>query len=375
MSDVIPLRHVELRSVEVDAITRLLRNADEGATVDAFEEAFAAWVDRSFCISTTSGGSAVEIALAACGVQAGDRVLVPAVGATDAVAAIVRLGATPLCVDVDGQTLCMQAAEAERLIDDRVKVIVGSADLGCPAGLDDLARLATRSELPMLEVVGASVGSSVRGERNGRFGRLAAFDFSASSALSTGTGGAVLTNDDHLAASMRALRDGRRALDPAGGLASPAAAYDAPLDDMRASLGLARLGGVTTAIETRKEIAESYFRHLSGNSDLMLPDTPAGIEMSWCRMLVRLSDRFSRDERDEIMAGMARHEIGVAAGLELASDTVAPRPVEGLPCPHAERAADRSIALPMHNTLGEREIGLVCQTLELMMQRTSFRRD
>jgi hypothetical protein len=375
LSDVIPLRQVELKAEEIEAITRLLRNTDEGATVDAFEEAFAAWIDRSYCVSTTSGGSAVEIALAACGVQPGDRVLLPAVGASAAVAATSRLGATPVCVDIDAQTLSMRPEDAEALIDDRVRVIVGSADLGCPVGLDDLARLATRSELPMIELVGASVGASVKGEATGRFGRLAVFDFSTASALSTGTGGVILTNDDHLAGTMRALRDSERALDANGRLVVSAAALDAPMDDLRASLGLTRLGGIASGIEVRKEIAECYFRKLSGNSDLVLQATPAGVEMSWCRMIVRLSDRFSRDERDEIMEGMARHEIGVSTGLQLASDTIAPATVEGLPCLHAERASARSIALPMHNTISDREIDLVCQTLELMMQRTSFRRD
>jgi perosamine synthetase len=374
VSDVIPLRHVELKAEEVEAMARLLRNAPEGAAVDAFEEAFGTSLDRPCCVSTTSGGTAVEIALAASGVQRGDRVLVPAVGASAAIAATSRLGAVPICVDVDPQTLCMRPGDAEKLIDDSVKAIVGSADLGCPAGLDGLARLATRSELPMIELVGAALGASVTGEQVGRFGRIAVFDFSAASALSTGTGGAILTNDDHLAVTMRALRDGRRAVDADGQLMVNAAGMDAPLDDLRASLGMSRLDGIANAIEVRKEIAACYFRRLSGNSDLILQAVPDGVEMSWCRMIVRLSDRFSREERDEIMEGMSRHEIGVNTGIQLASDTIAPATVDGMPCPIAERAADRSIALPLHNTLEDREIDLVCQTLELMMQRTSFRR-
>ena len=375
MSDAIPLRHVELKAREVEAMARLLRNASEGATVDAFEEAFAASLGRTCCVSTTSGGTAVEIALAACGVQRGDRVLVPAIGATAAIAAIARLGAMPVCVDVVPQSLTMRPEDAEQRIDDSIKAIVGSADLGCPAGLDGLARLATRSELPMVELVGAAIGGSIKEESVGLFGRVAVFDFSPASALSTGTGGAILTNADGLAETMRALRDGRRAVDANGELVVSAPAMDAPLDDLRASLGLTRLGGIEESIGVRKEIAAAYFRRLGGNPDLILQAAPDGIENSWCRMIVRLSDQYSSEERDEVIDGMARHEIGVRPGVELASRTVAPAEVQGMPCPIAERAAARSIALPMHNTLGDREIDLVCQTLELMMQRTSFRRD
>ena len=374
VSDAIPLRHVELKAEEVEAMARMLRGASEGATVDAFEEAFAASMGRTCCVSTTSGGTAVEIALAACGVQRGDRVLVPAIGASAAIAATSRLGAIPVCVDVVPQTLCMRAEDAEKRLDESVKAIVGSADLGSPAGLDGLARLATRSELPMIELVGAAIGGSVGGEQVGLFGRIAVFDFSPASALSTGTGGAILTNADNLADTMRALRDGRRAVDANGELIVNAAAMDAPLDDLRASLGLIRLGGIVNSIEIRKDIAACYFRRLSGNTDLILQAMPDGIETSWCRMIVRLSDQYSREERDEVIEGMGRHEIGVSPGVQLASETIAPAEVLGLPCPIAERAADRSISLPLHNTLEDREIDLVCQTLELMMQRTSFRR-
>lgn len=375
VSDAIPLTRVDLKADEIEAISRLLRNADDGTAVDAFEQAFCAYLDRPYCVSTTSGGTAVEIALAAYGVHNGDEVLMPAVGASAAVAATTRLGATPVCVDVDPQTLCMSAKDAEPLIGERTRAIVSSADLGCPAGVDGLARLATKAEVPMVELVGTALGAKVAGETVGHFGRIAVFDLSPASPLCTGTGGAIVTNDDHLATTMRALRCGERAFSPDGSLAVGAAAFDATMDDLRASLGLARLGGIESAIEARKEIAASYFRRLGGNSELILQTSPDDVDMSWCRMIVRLSDQFSMDERDEITAGLARHDIGSNSGLQLASDSIAPVEAKGTPWPLAERAAARAIALPMHSTLGDREVDLVCQTLELMMQRTSFRRD
>ena len=92
-------------------------------------------------------------------------------------------------------------------------------------------------------------------------------------------------------------------------------------------------------------------------------------------MLVRLSDRFSVEERDEIIEGLSRHDIIGDPLIELAQHSIAPTILEGQAWPVAERATDRAISLPFHDQLREREIDLVSQTLELMITRTSFRRD
>lgn len=367
---------MEISNDEIAGITSLLRNSQEGAAVIAFEESLAAHLGRPFCITTTSGGTAVEIALAACDVHEDCEVIIPAIGASVAVAAVNRLGATPVCIDVDAQSLCMRAEDAERNITEKTKVIIGSTALGCPAGLDGMAALATRSELPMIEFVGAAMGAWVSGDRVGHFGRIAVLDLGPSSPLSTGTGGVILTNDDHLADSVRALRQGERAYHGADKtMLVRAAGMDAPMDDLRATLGLARLGRVQETIDALDEVAVAYIRRLGGNSDLILQTVPPAVRMGWCTMLVRLSDQYSREERDEIIAGLLRHEIGTAAGLQLASETIAPSIADGGPWPVSERAAMRSIALPFHTSISDREIDLVCQTLELMMQRTSFRRE
>ena len=91
--------------------------------------------------------------------------------------------------------------------------------------------------------------------------------------------------------------------------------------------------------------------------------------------MVRLSDRFSDQDRDEIIGGMRRHDIDIDSALELASMTNYPAEVGGGPWPVSERAMMRSICLPFHNDLVESEIDLICQTLELMLTRSTFSRD
>ena len=375
MGEEISLTRTGITAEEFAGISHLLRRSKANAAVEAFEEAEAAAFDRTCCISATSGGIAIELALAATGIGPGDEVILPAIGARSAAAGAQRLGATVQAVDVDPRTLCMRVEDAEAAISERTKVMVASSALGCPAGMDELSALATRSELPMIEIVGPSIGGNVRGERSARFGRMAVIDLGQASPLSTESGGLILTHDDHLDALLRDLRNGRRAIGPNGRLASNAPGYDAPLDDVRAALGLVRLGKLDSVIARRAEMAGSYIRALSGHSDLIVQTAPEGVQMGWSRMLVRLSDRFSVEERDEIIEGLARHDIIGDPLIELAQHSIAPTILEGQSWPVAERATDRAISLPFHDQLREREIDLVAQTLELMITRTSFRRD
>ena len=375
MSDEIPLSKFNMTHEEVRAIASLLRNTRSGATVDAFEQTMAARMGRPHCISTTSQGSAIEVAMAAFGLEAGDEVILPAIGARGAASAARRLGAKAVAIDVDPLTLCMRVDEAEAAITDRTRMVIGSAALGCPDGLEKLATLATRSEFPLLELVGCALGGRSRGESVGQFGRIAVLDLGPASPISTGTGGLILTHDDHLDHAARCIRSEGRAIGPGGRLTSKASGMDAPFDDLRAAMGLSRLGSLAEAILRREEIAACYIRKLGGNSDLLLQSPPTSVKMGWCHMLVRLSDRFSDQDRDEIIEGMGRHEIDTSSVLELASMTNYPEPVGGGPWPVAERAMMRSICLPFHNDLVESEIDLICQTLELMLTRSTFSRD
>ncbi|MEE2682199.1 MAG: DegT/DnrJ/EryC1/StrS aminotransferase family protein [Planctomycetota bacterium] len=375
MSDEIPLTSLYITHEEVRAIANLLRNTTAGAAVDAFEQMMAARMGRPHCISTTSLGTAIEVAMAAFGLEPGDEVIVPAIGARGAASAARRLGAKVIAIDVDPLTLCMRVDQAEAAITEQTRMVVGSAALGCPDGLDQLATLATRSEFPLLEIVGSALGGRAAGERVGQFGRIAVLDLGPASPISTGTGGLILTHDDHLDHAARAIRCENRAVGQGGRLTSMASGMDAPYDDLRAAMGMTRLGGLDRWIERREEIAGGYIRRLSGNSDLLLQSPPTSVKMGWCHMLVRLSDRFSDQDRDEVIAGMRRHEIDSQSALELASMTNYPAEVGGGPWPVAERAMMRSICLPFHNDLVDSEIDLICQTLELMLTRSTFRRD
>jgi len=362
------------------AIESALRGApDDAAWVARFERRFADFVPRPYAVAAGSPGGGYETALRGLGIGVGDEVLLPAIGPAAAVDAVVRCGATPVFADVDPSTLVLTAQRAEPRIGERTRAIMAFALLGDASGFAELARLCTKHEIVLIEDASDAIGARTAGEPTGRFGRVAIFALTDDRPLPVAGATLLLTHDDRLAANLQSIRGDAAPFAPRSieALGTPDLAatpmVDCPLDAFRAALGVQRLDRLDAALEHRRQLADAYLRRLAGHPELILP-AACDEGTVWPRFCLRLSDRFSHFDRDEIIAGMRRHEIEAARGSPALSQRFA-APEGGATCPIAERAAGRSILLPFHERLVEREIDLVCQTLALMISRLEFRRE
>ena len=144
-----------------------------------------------------------------------------------------------------------------------------------------------------------------------------------------------------------------------------------------AALGAAQMRRLDSLLEDRARVASAYNRALMGASDLVLPNVEPNTTMSWFVFVVRLSDEYTREERDRVIEGMRRHEIGVSDYFPCIHLQPPYRERFGFKegdFPIAERVSGRTIALPFHGGLSEREVSLVAQTLELMLARENLSR-
>ncbi len=353
----------------------LAPGASPGRMRRLLETTVAEIVRRPFGVGVGSPGAAVEVALRALGVGPGDEVIVPALGAVEAADAVVRVHATPVFADVDPRSLGLSAATAEPLVRERTRALVAITMLGDAGGLEDLARLCTKHEIPMLEDASDALGGTLGGYPAGRYGRIALVALTDDRVAPASGATVLVTHDDQLAARSRAFRS---PYDTADSNEVERVGVDCPLDEFRAAVALPRLSRLEAAHEARRRLADVYLRHLAGQPDLILPSPRGDGGACWPRFCVRLSDRFSRYDRDEILQGLRRHEIHASEGPVAVPNLPRHGPRIGHAngsFPVAERAADRSVCLPFFEGLSEREVDLVCQTLDLMLQRNTFRRD
>jgi len=385
VTEAIPLSRPDISDREIRAVVETLKSGrlSLGPKAPQFEKMVAERAGRMHGVAVSSGTAGLHLALMALGVGPGDEVITPAFSFVASANCILHSGATPVFVDCDPKSQNVCAAEVEKKITDRTKAIIAVEVFGNPAGIDEIEQLALRYEIPLIEDCAESLGCSLAGRPAGSFGRVGVFSFYPNKQVTTAEGGVIVTDDDHLAGLCRSMRNhGRPDLVEQGPglgtwLVHERLGWNYRLSDLHAALGVAQMERFDEIIEMRQRVAAVYTRTLAGNTNLILPTIGDDTVMSWYVYVVRLSAEFSQLERDEIIAGLRRHDIG-------ASNYFPPIPLMpfyrkvfgykpgGFPC--AESVSQRTIALPFFNSLTDNEIDLVCQTLDVMIQRVMFTR-
>jgi len=172
----------------------------EESKVGQFEKKFAEWLGVKHVIAVTNGTAALELALKAGGVEAGDEVIVPAVSFVATATAVLAVNAIPVFVDIDPETYQINPDEVEKAITDKTRAIIPVHYGGYPADMDRIMEIAEKYDLLVVEDAAEAHGTEWRGRKVGSIGDFGCFSFQQGKPLTCGEGGAVTTNDDELAA-------------------------------------------------------------------------------------------------------------------------------------------------------------------------------
>lgn len=384
MAGEIPLSSPDITELEVSLVLETLRSGrlSIGPMQEQFEEAVARRVGARHAVACSSGTAGLHMALLALGIKPGDEVITTPFSFIASANCILYVGAKPVFVDIDPRTLNMDPERVERAITPRTKAILGVETFGNPAGMDTLRAIAARHEIPLVEDACEGLGGTWRGRAVGSFGRVGVFGFYPNKQITTGEGGMIVTDDDRLADLCRSLRNQGRSVGQGGSkagswLAHERLGYNYRMSEIQAALGLAQMRRLDEILARRDAVANGFIARLLDNTDLILPTIDHETSMSWFVFVVRLRHEFSCDERNRIIEGMRRHDVGAA---------------DYFPCIHlqpfyrsslghaegefpiAESVCQRTIALPFHSKLTDRDQDFVVQTLELMISRENIRR-
>jgi dTDP-4-amino-4,6-dideoxygalactose transaminase len=172
-----------------------------------FEQDFAAYHQAKHGLAVTNGTAALEVALAALGIGAGDEVIMPDFTFVATASAVLFTGALPVMVDVTPDTYCIDPGLAEAAITERTRAIIAVHMAGHPADLDRLTELARRFGLYLVEDSSHAHGAEWRGRKIGAIGHIGTFSFQASKLMTAGEGGVLITNSDELVRTARSVHD------------------------------------------------------------------------------------------------------------------------------------------------------------------------
>ena len=211
-------------------------------------------------------------------------------------------------------------------ISDRTRALAAIAPWTAPSVLEELASISRKYEVPLIEDAIESLGTTMSSDSAARFGVMAVIGLGRESPAIAAGGGLIVTHDERMAAMCREiLMEGRASPDdaeedddmPEEGWCHVRAGLDGRLDVLRAAVGIGSLERMNETLAARREVADRYIARLGGEADLMISSPPPGVHPSWTAFPVRLDERFVQEDRDSIIRGMRRHDIGVTAGWSL----------------------------------------------------------
>jgi dTDP-4-amino-4,6-dideoxygalactose transaminase len=341
------------------ALDEVLENAAFvlGPAVAKFEEKFAAFCGTKHCVAVNSGTSALHLALLAAGVKPGDEVIAPAMTFIATVAAIEYIGARPVLVDIDPKSYCMDAARIEERITKNTKAIMPVHLYGQPADMGPILDIARRRSLLVIEDAAQAHGAEYKGRRCGSLGDIAGFSFYPGKNLGAyGEGGAVVTNRDDYAKTVRMLRDWGQEKKGVHVLK----AFNYRMEGLQGAVLGVKMNHIEAWTEDRRRAATTYNRLLLDVPGIVLPT-----EKPYARHVYHVYSILVKN-RDAVARKL--QDSGISTNVHY------PNPIHLQPCfadlghkrgdfPNAERLASEELSLPMYPELTDEQTALVAETL------------
>jgi len=334
--------------------------------VAAFEREFADFCGAAHAVAVNSGTSALQLALIASGVGAGDEVITVPFTFVATAAVIEYVGAVPVFVDIDPRTFTMNPAAIEDAISDRTKAIIPVHLYGQTVDMDPLLAVAQRHHLFVLEDACQAHGATYKGRRAGSLGHAAAFSFYPGKNLGAmGDGGAVTTNDAALASRLRMLRNYGQTVKYHHEMIG----FNRRLDSLQAAVLRVKLRHLDDWNAGRRRVAAAYAERLA-SLPLTLPIVGADNDPVWHLYVVRAADR------DGLQTQLRAQ--GIDSGLHY------PIPIHrqhaypelaGLSFPLSEVIAAECLSLPMYAEMTDAQIEAVARALHASLSEAPLPTD
>lgn len=375
----IPVNEPLLGQPELANVEECLRTgwiSSAGRFIEEFEQQWANYCGRSYGIAVSNGSTALHVALSCLQLEPGDEVILPTFTIISCITAVLNAGGTPVLVDSDPRTWCMDVSEVQARVTDRTRAVMPVHIYGHPVQMDPLLALAQQHDIAIIEDAAEAHGAEYLSEmkhgsptwrRCGNFGLASTFSFYANKLITTGEGGMVITDDSKFAEKARSLRNlcfqpGRRFFHEELG-------FNFRLTNVQAAIGVAQIQRISEIVAFKRRMGQEYNRRLQGIEGLELP-----VEESWARNVYWMYGVVVKEE-----TGLDADKLA----QKLAARGVETRPfflgMHEQPALHkrglflndhypvAERIARQGLYLPSGLALTETQMDQVCEAVREVM--------
>lgn len=378
----VPFHRPWLGAEEIREVLAVLRSGwlTTGARARELERAMAEYIGCQHAVTVSSGTAALHLAMAAIGVGPGDEVITTPITFASTANVIALQGAKPVFVDVEPETLNLDAQQIEPRISSRTKAILPVHLYGQPCDMETVLRLAQKYHLLVAEDAAHALGTEYRGRKVGNLGDLTCFSFYATKNITTGEGGMVTTDREDLAAKVRLLSIHGITADSwhrhgdgefvHWDVIRPGYKYN--LSDIQAALGIHQLKKIEAFWQRRKRWVEMYDAALQEVPEIRLIPAKGDVKHAHHLYPILLKTEDLTVGRDAVLKALKEAGVGVGVhfrALHLTSfysKTFGFKPGD---FPHAEYASERLLSLPLFPKMTGREVKRVITQLKDTLHR------
>jgi dTDP-4-amino-4,6-dideoxygalactose transaminase len=343
---VVRLAWPDLGPEEVEAIAEVIASGrlTMGPKVEQFEAELARATETEHAVAVSSGTAALHLGLLALGVGPGDEVLVPAYTFPATANVVAFTGARPVLIDVDAETMNF---DPERVAPGpKTKAVIPVHLFGRPAPVERLP-----DGPAVLEDAAGALGAKRKGKACGSLGVVGCLSFHPRKIVTTGEGGAVVTDDSELADAARMLR--HHGWQPPEWRDMPRPGLNYRLSDLLCAVGITQVRRLDELLTARAQLAAAYAERLS--DVVQAPAADEGDVHGWQAYVIQL------ERRDEVLAALREEGIEAQIGT-YALHRLSAYHDQG-PFPGADRCYERALALPFHNRLAEADLDRVAEVV------------
>jgi len=363
----IPVCEPLLSSKELEYVADCLKTnwiSSLGKYINEFEQRFAEYCGVKYGVSTTSGTTALHLALASLDIGKGDEIIVPAFTMVAPIFAILYTGARPVLVDCELETWNIDVAEIEKKITRNTRAILPVHIYGHPCDMDPILEIARKYNLYMIEDAAEAHGAEYKGKKVGGIGDVGCFSFYANKIITTGEGGMIVTNREEIAERARRLKD--QAYSKERRFLHTDLGFNYRMTNIQAAIGLAQLERIDELVERRRKNARFYSHLLKEVEGVTLPP-----EKEWARNVywmygILIEDEFGMS-RDELAAKLKQNGVDTRTFFIPMHQQPAFKKLglfEGESFPVSEELSRKGMYLPSGSGLREEEIEHVYNTLK-----------
>lgn len=231
-----------------------------GKYIGIFEENFAKFCDCKYGIATSNGTTALHLALISLGIGIGDEVIVPDLTFAATINSVIYTGATPVIVDIEKDSWCIDPFEIEKAITSKTKAIIPVHLYGQPCDMDKIMTLAKKYNLCVIEDCAEAHGAKFKGEIVGSFGDIGCFSFYGNKVITTGEGGMCVTNSKEVCEKIKVLRD--HGMNKSRRYWHDVIGYNYRMTNLQAAIGVAQLERIDEILLERKNLENEYRERL-----------------------------------------------------------------------------------------------------------------